>query len=85
MFDPADRPRVFALPPGADFPTLLAQGLRERLIGHPPESMARVEVLVNTARMQARLRAALIAQGPGFLPRIRLIACLLYTSPSPRD
>lgn len=76
MFDPADHPRVFALPPGADFPTLLAQGLRERLIGHPPESMARVEVLVNTARMQARLRAALIAQGPGFLPRIRLIADL---------
>ena len=76
MFEPSQGPRVFALPPGADFPTLLAQGLRARLAGQPPEAMARVEVLVNTARMQARLRDALIAQGPGFLPRIRLIADL---------
>lgn len=76
MFDPAPGARVFALPPGADFPALLARGLRARLASHPPESIARVEVLVNTARMQARLREALIAQGPGFLPRIRLLADL---------
>jgi len=76
MFEPSTTPRVLALPPGADFPTLLAQGLRQRLRGAPPETMARVEVFVNTARMQARLRDALIAQGPGFLPRIRLIADL---------
>ncbi len=76
MFEPSTAPRVFALPPGADFPGLLAQGLRARLAGHPPEAMARVEVLVNTVRMQARLREALIALGPGFLPRIRLITDL---------
>ena len=83
MFDPAPGPRVFALPPGADFPALLARGLRARLAGHPPEAIARVEVLVNTARMQARLREALIAQGPGFLPRIRLIADLAGDSENP--
>ena len=73
MFEPSTLPRVFALPPGADFPGLLAQGLRARMQGHPPEAMARVEVIVNTARMQTRLRDALITQGDGFLPKIRLI------------
>jgi len=43
--------------------------------------MARVEVIVNTARMQTRLREALIAQGPGFLPRIRQIAELAADEP----
>ena len=79
MFDPAHGPRVFGLPPGADFPALLARGLRQRLATQPPEAMARTEVFVNTARMQSRLREALIAQGPGFLPRIRLIADLAGT------
>lgn len=76
MFEHSAVPRVFAVAPGADFPGLLAQGLRARLARQPPEAMARVEVLVNTARMQARLREALIALGPGFLPRIRLITDL---------
>lgn len=76
MFERAEHPRLFAVPPGADFPQILARGLRERLATHPPESMARVEVFVNTARMQTRLREALIEHGPGFLPRIRQIADL---------
>ncbi|WP_127106337.1 double-strand break repair protein AddB [Pararhodobacter zhoushanensis] len=73
MFEPHDGPRVFGVAPGADFPAELARGLRERVAGLPPEALARCEVLVNTARMQERLRAALMAQGPGFLPRLRLI------------
>ncbi|MCB1410841.1 MAG: hypothetical protein KDK22_15650, partial [Rhodobacteraceae bacterium] len=60
MFDPTPDPRVFGVPPGADFPRVLAQGLRDRLRPHPPEAIARVEVLVNTARMQVRLRDALM-------------------------
>ncbi len=76
MFDPASGPRVFGIAPGADFPGLLARGLHDRLAGQPPEALARVEILVNTARMQARLRQSLIALGPGLLPRIRLIADL---------
>lgn len=76
MFEPAAHPRVFAQEPGADFPRALAQGLRARLAEHPPEAMARVEVFVNTARMRSALTAALTAQGPGFLPRIRLITDL---------
>lgn len=76
MFDPTPGLRVFGVPPGADFPRVLAQGLRDRLRPHPPEAIARVEVLVNTARMQVRLRDALMDLGPGFLPRIRLISDL---------
>lgn len=76
MFDPTDQPRVLAVPPGADFPAVLAQGLRERMSSQSPEAMARVEVVVNSARMQSRLRAVFVAGGPGFLPRIRLITDL---------
>jgi len=76
MFEPLSTPRLFGIAPGADFPVALAQGLRARLAGQPPEAMARVEVIVNTARMQTRLREALIAHGPGFLPNIRLISDL---------
>jgi len=76
MFEPKATPRVFGIAPGVDFPSALAQGIRDRMAGRPAEDMARVEVIVNTARMQARLREALIAQGPGFLPRIRLITDL---------
>lgn len=74
IFEPLTGPRLFGVPPGADFPAELARGLRARFAGRPPEAIARAEVLVNTTRMQARLRAALMALGPGFLPRIRLIA-----------
>ncbi len=76
IFPPGDRARVFAEAPGTDFPAAVARGLRARLAGQPPEAIARVELLVNTARLQSRLRAALMADGPGFLPRIRLIAAL---------
>lgn len=76
MFEPSTLPRVFAQEPGADFPTAVARGLRARLQGHPPEAMARVEVLVNTARMRTRIRTALAECGAGFLPRIRLITDL---------
>ena len=73
IFEPCPGPRVFGVPPGADFPLHLARGLRERFAAQPPEAIARAEVLVNTARMRNRLREALVSLGPGFLPRIGLI------------
>jgi len=76
MFDPTALPRVFAQEPGADFPAAVSRGLRARLQGQPPEAMARVEVLVNTARMRTRLRDVMVGGGAGFLPRIRLITDL---------
>ncbi len=73
MFDPAQSPRLFGLPPGADFPARLAAGLRARLADQPPEALARVEVFVNTARMRRRLRGLLAESGPVLMPRIRLV------------
>ncbi|WP_417597674.1 PD-(D/E)XK nuclease family protein [Pararhodobacter oceanensis] len=76
MFEATTTPRVFGLPCGVDFPAALARGIRARMQGEPPEAMARVEVIVNTARVQVRLREALVRQGVGFLPQIRLISDL---------
>jgi ATP-dependent helicase/nuclease subunit B len=73
VFDPAPGPRLFALPPGADFAAGLVAGLRARLAGAPPEAMARVTLIVNTARMARRLTELFLAGPPGLLPRIALV------------
>ena len=75
MFD-ADEPRLFALPPGVDFPHALVAGLRERMKDKPPEAMARVTLYLNTTRMRRRVVQIFGEHGPGFLPRIRLVSDL---------
>lgn len=64
---------LFALPPGADFAALFVQGLRSRLAGLPPETVARSRVWLNSARMRARVEQLMAAQGDGLLPRIGLV------------
>lgn len=76
MFDPSERPRLFALPPGADFPRLLVAGLLDRMAGKPPEALARVTLYVNTRRMQRRIREVFDASGARLLPRLRLVTDL---------
>jgi len=76
MFEPGGSPRLFALPPGVDFPAALVDGLRARQQGQPPEAMARIELIVNTQRMARRIREIFEAGPPGFLPRIRLLTDL---------
>ena len=71
--DDARAAHVFASSPGTDFPECLAAGLAQRLTTMSPEARARVMVLVNSSRMRTALRAALVRQGPGLLPRIRLV------------
>ncbi|MFQ6546474.1 double-strand break repair protein AddB [Aestuariibius sp. 2305UL40-4] len=73
MFPPQEGPRVFGLPPGVDFPVELIAGLRHRLSGQRPDAMGRVELIVNTRRMQRRLRECFDAGPAGLLPRIRLL------------
>ncbi len=83
IFAPCDAPRVFALPPGADFARALVAGIDARLeacrapgSGPAPEALARVEIWVNTRRA-ARALAAVYAAGPArLLPRIRTLADL---------
>lgn len=73
MFQDTKNPRVFALPPGADFPARLIEGIDARLGDQPPESLARIEIIVNTDRMARRLQSLLMAGKPRLLPRIRTV------------
>ncbi|MDP2520429.1 double-strand break repair protein AddB [Shimia thalassica] len=73
MFNPSEQPRVFAAPPGADFPEVLVQGLRSRFANSPPEDMARVQLILNTRRMERRVRALFDQGPPCLLPRIHLL------------
>ncbi|MBT8412560.1 MAG: double-strand break repair protein AddB [Octadecabacter sp.] len=76
MFDAHPSPRVFAVPLGVDFSAQLYQGLHDRFSGMAPTDIAKVEVFVNTRRMQRRL-AELFHQGPAsLLPKIRLVTDL---------
>ncbi|WP_170368981.1 double-strand break repair protein AddB [Ruegeria arenilitoris] len=76
MFDPSATPRVFAVPPGADFPRALVRGLRVRCDGHPPEALARVQLVLNTRRMARRVRELFDKGPPCLLPRISLVTDL---------
>lgn len=76
VFEVDAMPRVFGLPPGADFPAELAQGILSRMEGRSPEEMARVTVLVNTRRMQRRLKDILAEGDARLLPRIGLVTDL---------
>jgi double-strand break repair protein AddB len=63
-------PRVFALPPGADYARALVAGLVARLAGAAPDDWARVTLVAGTGRMARRLQAAL-EEGPArLMPRI---------------
>lgn len=78
MFDPADPSRVYHEPPGVDFAAAVANGLIARLRDRPPEAMARVTLLVNTAQMRRRITTALQQSGARLLPDIQLIADLRW-------
>lgn len=76
MFDPLPHPRLFGMPPGADFPAALVEGLCAAHAGRPPQDLARVRLIVNTRRMARRIRE-LFDRGPALLlPRIELITDL---------
>ncbi len=76
MFDPSDRPRILACPPGADFPRALVDGILDRCRDLPPEALARVEIFVNTQRMQRRIADLFAQTGALLLPRLRLVTAL---------
>ena len=67
---------VWHEPLGVDFSEALAHGLRARMAGRPPEAMARVTVIVNTARMGRRLEQLLARGGAAFRPRVLLVTDL---------
>ncbi len=75
---PARMSGLFGVPPGADFPKVLVDGLLARMAAQPPEALARVTLYLNTSRMARRV-AALFDEGPArLLPRIRLVTDLSH-------
>ena len=82
MFEPSEKPRLFAMAPGVDFPRALVDGVLARMTGKPPEDLARVRIIVNTRRMQRRLHALFGESGPRLLPRISLLTETDQLSPS---
>ncbi|UWQ83441.1 double-strand break repair protein AddB [Leisingera caerulea] len=76
MFEPSAKPRLFAVPCGADFPRALVEGLRSRSQDLPPEALARAELIVNTSRMARRVRSLFDAGPAMLLPRMLLLTDL---------
>lgn len=76
MFDPSSKPRVFGMPPGADFATALVAGLQDRGRNMSATEWARCEIYVNTSRMQRRIREVFDTGPARILPRVRLITAL---------
>lgn len=75
MFEPSKTARAFGVAPGVDFPASVVTGLVERF-GATPQSLAQVEVFVNTRRMQRRMIDLFDAGPARLLPRIKLITDL---------
>lgn len=68
-----DPSRIFAIPPGCDFPAELVAGLQQRMAGRPPQDMAKITLYLNTTRMRRRVTEIFTQGGAGFLPKLRLI------------
>ncbi|SEW43324.1 double-strand break repair protein AddB [Cognatiyoonia koreensis] len=78
MFESTDQPRVFGLPPGADFGNELVAGLHARFRNMSVVDIARTEIFVNTARMQRRIRSIFDDGLARLLPRVRLVTDLAF-------
>lgn len=76
MFDPQPSPRIYGMPPGADFGRALVSGLEQRFQDMSQADIARTEIYVNTARMQRRLRDVFDTGPARLLPRVRLVTDL---------
>ena len=56
MFNATPKPRIFGLPPGADFADHLVAGLIAFAGDMSPKDFAKIQIFVNTSRMQRRIR-----------------------------
>ncbi len=76
-------PRLYALPPGVDFPRQFVAGCLDRWRETSPEDIARVTVFLNSERMRRAVSDAFIASGARLLPRLRLVTDPLAGLPIP--
>lgn len=79
MFKPRQKPRIFAVPLGADFPVELVKGFHNRTADMPPHEQARADILLSTRRMERRVRTLFEDRGPALIPSLRLITDLAHT------
>lgn len=76
MFDPMITPRVYGVALGQDFSTTLYDGLMGAFSSMAPTDVARVDIYVNTRRMQRHLTSLFHQGNAVLLPRIRLVTDL---------
>lgn len=76
MFEILKSPRVFGVSLGQDFSVALYQGLQARFASMDPTEVAKVEIYVNTRRMERRLTNLFHTGDALLLPRIRLVTDL---------
>ncbi len=76
MFDTSDKPRVFGVPLGVDFPAAMVRGLEMRQQDQTPEQVARTQLILNTQRMKRRVRDLFDAGPARLLPRLQLVTDL---------
>ena len=76
MFEPQTTPRVFALGLGLDFPKALVSGLLTRMESQSPDTLASVQIIVNTARMRRRVTSLFLNGDAQLLPKITLLGDL---------
>ena len=79
--------RLFGVAPGVDFPEALVDGFDRLLHDAPPEDWARVTVILNTRRMERRVRDIFNQGPPRLLPRLMLLGDveeLLRSAPPPQ-
>ena len=76
MFEPMEKPHLFGVPPGADFPAVLVENILAAYQNKPPEDLARLRIIVNTRRMERRLRHIFGEGGARLLPKISMVTDL---------
>ena len=76
MFEPAEKPRVFGVPLGADFAKEIVARCLSAHQNEPPDALPRVQIIVNTERMRRRLIDEFSKHGPRLLPRITPITAV---------
>ncbi len=74
LFDTSQSANVFGMPLGVDFPKALVDGLLAAYASKPPEELAKVHLILNTGRMERRVKELFDEGNALLLPRISLIA-----------
>ena len=73
MADRKQKARLFALPPGVDYPAAFVRGVLARFGTDDPADLACIQIHVNSRRMQRRIMDLLAEDSPRLLPRVDVI------------